>query len=373
VSVTALLVAVVTGAVVVVRAAGARREERHAPSIAAWDRFWREMVAGRETCPEGPIPDDAIVALLAVRESLDPPESLRAAEAIFSTGTDQTLMKRLDALAPAGNGTSGFRPIRGSRQLGAALDTLDDLATARLPAAIPTLTALVHHREEAIRSGALRAASRSIAAMPADTSRTAAALDLLDHIQHTPFTRGSLDEAELLLGDAAEPVIHAVLADPQAEPTLVASCLDSTARLRLESEDPLITPFLRAGRPLEVRAAAFRALATLDSLTPEATKELSQAISDPHDIVRIQAARAARLLPANQVVPSLVGLLGDQSWSVRRAAAETLAAVPGVGVQALVDAARHNPDRYARDMAHQVARDHNVRMLDEYREVPESA
>ncbi len=373
VSAMALLVAVVTAAVIAVRAAGARREERHAPSIAAWERTWREVAAGRTRCPPGPLADDAVIALLAVRESVDPPESDRMAAAISSTGTDRLLMRRLADIAPEGGDASDFRPLRGSRQLGVALDTLDDLATARLPRAVPTLIALTGHHEEAIRVAALRAASRSIAVMPAGKHRTAAALDLLDHIRRTPFARGAVDEAVLLLGAAAESVVRAVLTDPQVGPTLVASCLDSVARLRLDSLGPLIHRYLPDDQPVEVRGAAFRALAALPDLPPDVVTSLRDGLSDPEIVVRVQAARATRLLPAEDAVSALVPMLGDRSWSVRRAAAETLVIVPDLGPRALVRASTDHPDPFARDMASQVVRDHTIREFEDLAAVPESA
>jgi HEAT repeat protein len=373
VSVAALLVAVVTAAVIVVRAAGARREERHAPSIAAWKRTWRDIATGRTPCPAGPLTDDAVIALLAVRESVDPPDSDRVAAAIGSTGTDQVLLSRLADIAPAGADAGGFRRIRGSRQFGIALDTLDDLATARIPRAVPTLVALTDHHEEAIRVAALRAASRSIAVMPAGERRTAAALDLLDHIRRTTFARGALDEGMLLLGAAAEPVIRTVLAHSHAGPTVIASCLDSVARLRIGSVGPLINRYLSDDQPVEVRGAAFRALASLPVFPPEAATNLREGLSDPQDVVRIQAARGTRHMAAEQAVSALVPMLGDRSWSVRRAAAETLVVIPDLGPRALVTATTDHPDPFARDMASQVVRDRAIRELDDITALPESA
>jgi HEAT repeat protein len=83
-------------------------------------------------------------------------------------------------------------------------------------------------------------------------------------------------------------------------------------------------------------------------------------LSDREDIVRTQAARAAYLLPADEAVPALVALLGDQSWWVRRAAGNSLHRVPTAGTAALIRASRDHPDRFARDMAAQVLRDYCV-------------
>jgi hypothetical protein len=62
---------------------------------------------------------------------------------------------------------------------------------------------------------------------------------------------------------------------------------------------------------------------------------------------------------------ALYEALGDRSWWVRRAAAESLAARDAWGVDALKKASVSHPDRFARDMAAQVLLDGGVKLPDE--------
>lgn len=161
----------------------------------------------------------------------------------------------------------------------------------------------------------------------------------------------------MLLEDGAEPLIRAVLDASSSRPELLAAALDGVGRLRLAGLGPLVPAYLDAARALDVRAAAFRALASLPSLPPGAEGALRQGLRDPLDPVRAQASRAARLLPVPEAVGLLGALLADRSWWVRRAAGETLAATGPAGRTALADAARSQPDRFARHMAAQVLAD----------------
>jgi HEAT repeat protein len=86
------------------------------------------------------------------------------------------------------------------------------------------------------------------------------------------------------------------------------------------------------------------------------------ALVDDTEFVRIQAARAAAFVPEANAVTALYEALGDRSWWVRRASAESLLARDAWGISALKKAATSHPDRYAKDMAAQVLLDAGVKV-----------
>lgn len=358
VSLTAALLAVTAGVVVLMRWLEARRDDRTGPLIAAWAERWRLVASGRTGCPTDPLPDEAVEALLEVREEASPDQVDRIAEVMVLSGADEVLMDRLDRIIlPPG------RPVRfweRSRRLGQILDTLDDLARARIPRAAASLVVLVDSTSSVVRTMALRAAARTIGAMRPGGHRTGVLQDFVGCLRRGTFERGALDESLLLLDGGAESVCASVLRRNDDDPKLVASCLETTARLKLDSLTPLIVLHLEDGRPLEVRTAAFRALAGCDALPEGAAAHIRAALAEQVEPVRIQATRSARLLPAAEAVPLLVGMLGDPSWWVRRAAGEALAQIPSHGQAALVGSAGSHPDPFARDMAAQVLRDRRL-------------
>jgi HEAT repeat protein len=108
----------------------------------------------------------------------------------------------------------------------------------------------------------------------------------------------------------------------------------------------------------EVRATALRAVGRLGFLPESSHGIVVTALTDDVDFIRIHATAAARFLPRPQALALLSERLGDRSWWVRRAAADTLVILGPAGLAALGRAARGHPDRFARDIAEQALRDH---------------
>lgn len=358
VTATASLLAVATATLAVLRSAGAGREGRDGRAEGGWSRAWERVLDGLDPCPAGPIDDEARSALLALSESVTGARLRRATAAVRQTGTDAVLTGRLDAVRGARRGRTARRSFawRG-RSTAATLDVLDDLARARLPEALPALLMLVRDRKVQTRLHAVRAAARTISRIDDDGDRSARSRDLLECIGGSGLARGALDETLVLLGRAAPPFVRAVLTDRNSSPPLLASSLDAVARLRLSRLGPLVVSHLDDRAPLDVRAAALRALGSLPGLPAGSDEPLRRALADPVDVVRAQASRAARLLPPSEGLAALNDLLADPSWWVRRAAAEALAAAGPIGRAALRDATRTHPDRFARQMAAQVLAD----------------
>lgn len=371
ISTTALLVAAVTVVMVFLGATGARRDEAETASKARWLATWRAVMEGNRPCPTGNLGRAAIDALLDLRESATGPEAGLAQAVVESSGTDRVLMGRLEGIVADSRRSTLLRALRlpplfrPRPTAASALDTLEDLARARLAESVPLLTALVANGTGARRRQALRAAARSIAVIEDPTAQAAAAVTLLQSLSHRGVPRGELDEALMLLDQAAPAAARAVTARYGASPpeeasfgaTLLAASLDAAGRLGSTAVADLLAPQLRDDRPLEVRAAALRALAAQPSLPPGTEQVLRRALSDPQDVVRTQAAKAVRLFPDGDAARALSALLADPSWWVRLAAGQTLAILGPVGKAALADAALHDRDRYARQMAAQALRD----------------
>jgi HEAT repeats len=360
VSLTAILIAVVTVSVILVRSASTRREERRTPAIAAWRGRWEDVLAGLAECPEPPPSREAVEALLQLREDASATEAEPVASLVVASGAGAVLLARLDAVVEQLNRAWPLRLTGRSHRLGNALDTLDDLARARLPEGVDPLLPLLDSGERAIRTMSLRAVARSIASLDVESDRDHATNLLLEHLRLLEVDRGALEEAILLLEDAAAPLVSSVLASTGEATALTAASLDAAHRLHIDVPAPALAGLLDVDQALEVRAAAFRVLGGLRSLPPEAGRALRAGLHDEAEAVRIHATRAARLLPPDEAVRALDSLLGDPSWWVRRAAAETLPTVPGRGLPALADAARRHPDPFGRQMAAQVARDRGL-------------
>jgi HEAT repeats len=359
VSLTAICLAVVTAVVLGFSAASARREERFGQRVSDWRRRWHEVVEGHARCPEGPLSQEAVTALLEVRESASAANAPIAEAAVRASGADQILLRRLAVVTSR---RAHRRPgvLGWSCNLGTDLDLLDDLARARLPEAVPGLLDLVSEHEPPVRTMALRAAARSIAAIGPGEHRSNASLALLERLRNGGLPRTALDEGLLLLEEAATPVVSAILSDHAADVRLVASALDSAGRLRLVESADLVAARLEVTRPREERAAALRALAAMSVLPVGATSQVRCALSADDEAVRTQAARAAVLLDPSEAVPTLLELLGDRSWWVRRAAGESLSNIAGPGREALLEATSSHHDRFARDMACQLVRERGL-------------
>jgi HEAT repeat protein len=136
----------------------------------------------------------------------------------------------------------------------------------------------------------------------------------------------------------------------------VRAAIDGIGRLKLLVFAEEVMRFL-SDPDDEVRAAALRAVVHLGFL-PEASRgNVVTALTDEVDFIRIHAAAAARFLPRRYALSLLSDRLGDRSWWVRRAAADSLVALGPAGLAELGRAVRAHPDRFARDMAEQALRD----------------
>lgn len=327
------------------------RRERATPMLAVWAERWTAVIFSGETAPPGPLPREAVDVLLSLREVLRGAESERVADLLRSY--------KIPDAALAGSRPSryrlGRRWQRGTRgrRLASRLEALDVLAKARIPESFELLFSFVRDEHPVIRFSALRAAARTVAAMSPGPECDAATRRFTGVIEDLDLPDGVLEDALVLLGDAAPGAVREILSGPPARMRAALSVAGKLGLLSLVAE---IGAQVAAPDP-EVRAAAIRALAQLGYLPPDVEGPVMDALGDSVEFVRTQAVRAVSLLGQDLAVPLIAPLLEDSSWWVRRSAAQTLLRLGARGGAALQDVARVSTDRFAREMAAQILMD----------------
>lgn len=325
-------------------AIGSTKEESRARQQEEWSARWLQVLFGMESLPEAKVSVAARGALLDLAETVNGPEALRVRELMVEHRIQEHLLKALS-----------------KRRMAARLESLEGLAKARLPEALPALLGCIDassHR--AVATLAARAASRTLAAIPAGRERTHLSVSFGESLARAGLPTGVIEEALLLAEEAAVPAARYLLARPKLGSRELRATLDAIGRAMVRELGGAVVAQGDHEDP-EVRAAALRALGRLHVLPPRACALIMNRLADPVGFVRVQATRALGMVRPETAERLCVGLLCDASWWVRKAAAEVLVSLGPAGTDALVAAAASNEDRYARDMAAQVLRDNSTR------------
>jgi HEAT repeat protein len=341
VAVTAVALALLTAYVLAYHGMSRSRERRSQELGKKWTERWIRALEGEGPFPQPPLTKEAQDAALALRELKGGEEGALLASRLEEAGVVEALVRRLE---------SHRRTVR--------LEALEGLARARLPNAFDAVNRHVYHAQALIRLMAARAGARTLAAWTGP-GRSDAAAAFAESLGAIDLPAGAVAELLILLEDAASLVIARLMANPKLPAPLARACLDAIGRLGLS---PLA---YEAGLRIthgdaEVRAAALRAMGRLSRVPMRARDAVIIALVDDTEFVRIQAARAAAFVPEHSALTALYEALGDSSWWVRRASAESLVARDAWGIDALRKAAASHPDRYARDMAAQVLLDAEI-------------
>ncbi len=318
-----------------------RSRERHqASQLEAWTEVWVRALYRTGPLPPMPLPRPGLRAGLEMRELLG--------------GEDGRAFAGL--LERAGVGDDLLASLR-SRGRVRRLEALDGLGWARFPSAFnPLLDHVRTAPSEVERLMASRAAARTLAEFPAGPERESGAAAFAGTLARSGLPAGAAGEMLLLLDKAAPPVLERPLAIPELPVPLLRAGVDAIGRLGLV--DLSGVPAGVAAHPdPEVRASALRAMGRIGTLPGDAGESVVRSLHDDIEFVRVQATRAAGLLPRRTALPALWNGLGDPSWWVRRASAESLHRLGEPGALTLRQAAARHPDRFARDMAAQVLRD----------------
>lgn len=353
VAVTALVVVTVSGYNIGLHVLSARGDRGQRQRLEQWTDRWVSVLFEGHTPPPGPLPSEAVDTLLDLREHLVGTEGERVEWLVRRYRLGEELVRRTRS--------SGG----GRRRLSARLEALESLAKARLPYSFEPLLDLLDDREASVRLMAMRSLARTLARMPAGPGRDRAGDQLAQAILVADLPSGAVEGALLLLEGAAPRVMRQLLESAgrdavglprEIRAALAAHVLDAIGRLKILELSPEAARYTVHPQP-EVRAAALRALGRLGILPPDTEPALRAALHDPVEFVRVQAARAAMLLPRDDARAVLWDLLGDDSWWVRRSAADALLRLGKEGPAALEHAGMAHPDRYARHMAVQVLLD----------------
>lgn len=343
VAVTAAALALLTAYVLAYHGMSRSRERRSQELRKKWTERWTRALDGDGPFPRPPLTKEALDAALALRELRGGEDGAILVSKLEEAGVVEALVRRLE---------SHRRTVR--------IEALESLARARLPKAFDAINRYVYHSQALVRLMAARAAARTLAAWTGH-GRPDAAAAFAESLRSIDLPAGGVAEILILLEDAASLVIARLMANPKLAPPLARACLDAIGRLGL-SALAYETGLRIKNRDPEVRAAALRAMGRLGRVPMRARDAVIIALADDTEFVRIQAARAAAFVPEQNAVTALYEALGDRSWWVRRASAESLSARGAWGIDALRKAAASHHDRYARDMAAQVLLDAGVEL-----------
>lgn len=320
-----------------------RRDLRYAHDVRSWTDRWIDVLFAGSAPPPGPLPPAAVDAILDLGESVRGDAATTIRELVVAYGIDTSLISQVK-LAPA------VRPEGPATRIGA----LERLARARSPEAVSTLMAAADDPDRAVRVMAVRALVRSASTIPDAAARQAATERIVDLLRASEVSGSALDEALQLLEDAAPFAVSYILGDAgRFGPRFVCAALDAIGRLGLSEFVHTVASFADHRR-IAVRAAAIRSLTDLGRIPSNALPAIRQGLHDRNEVVRIEAARSARLLDPEIAVQALRPLLEDGAWTVRRVAAASLAAVGEPGRTALTETALEHRDPHARSAASEV-------------------
>lgn len=306
-------------------------------AVATWIDWWREGLLDRTDDPPGRLPDAAIEAFLRLREAATDASSLDALGGRY--GVREALARDLEN-------------ARGPDLARA----LEDVGRGRIASALDLVLSHLDPRvHPVVRRAALRAAARIHSALSPHGRREGAEA-FVAALRSCGLPAEVVAEALGLLGAAAPAILPPLLSDPSLPPSILRGAIRAAGRLRSHPFVHLLQAF--ASHPdAEARAAAWRALVSIGRLPPAGADLIRASVRDDEAFVRVHATRAAGLLPVGDAIEVLWGRLGDRSWWVRLAAAETLRGLGSEGEESLAQAAARHPDAFARDMARQHAQE----------------
>jgi HEAT repeat protein len=325
------------------------RRDRNEHDRIVWSDRWIDIVFGEAEAPHGPLPKAAVDSLLDLRESLVGEPAEMVGSLMRDYGVETGLIEQLEQ-----SRATSKTVIKPSRALDRRLEVLDDLGRAQTPRAVPTLLRIAADPEPAARLAGIRALARSVAAIPTESERRAVAPEVLRVLQDAELSMGALSEAMELLGPAAQHVVGPILERPQRYGNrMLTAAIDTVGHLRMEEFSGDVARFASSKRT-SIRLAAIHALTKVDRLPPSAAPSIQSAFRDRNASIRIEAARAAKLLETKTAIYHLEELLCDDDWTVRRVAATTLAGLGGPGIRTLIATSLVHGDHRARSIATQV-------------------
>lgn len=338
---------------IVSHAIRSRRQTRDEQVRRVWSDRWIDVVFGEAEVPVGPLPRPAVASLLDLRESLIGEPAEMVGSLMRDYGIESGLIESLEATHRT-NASGQKTVIKPRRTLDRRLELLDELGRARTPKAVPTLMSAASDPEPEARHAGMRALARSVAAIGSEAERQAVAPEVVKVLHDARLSMGALAEAMELLGPAAQHVVAPVLERPHRYGNrMLIAALDTVGHLRLDELAEQAARFA-SSRRIPVRLAALHALTKLERLPVAVAPTIQRAFHDRNPAIRVEAARAAKLLDTKTAIYYLEELLCDEDWTVRRVAATTLAGLGGPGIRTLIATSLVHGDHRARSITTQV-------------------
>ncbi len=210
------------------------------------------------------------------------------------------------------------------------------------PESIPYLVSLIDHRRLDVRLMAGYALGRlgDVRAIQPLLQETA---------QANVWIRIRLLEVVQNMRDKALPALRKTLRE-SATPEILALCIETLGQSKDEQSAPLIMEFC-THPDMEVSLKAIKALGEIRYLP--ALELLMDLLKDERWQIKALACKSLGNMGDVRAVDGLSEKLGDAHWWVRSNAAGAMARLELEGVRKLLEAARSDPDRFARDAARQ--------------------
>jgi bilin biosynthesis protein len=257
------------------------------------------------------LPDDVAIAQATI-------------DALIERVTEQIT---LDTFDPEDHQTiqqlvEGFADARGMVRLRLA-ETLAEIGDPTTPF---LLAALAHHANPVVR----RAAAKTITLI-ADPVAIPTLVHSLLHDEDT-VVQGSSVGALARMGEAAVPVLLEILAAPEHPESTKGHAAWALAFIGSEAKHLLYREI--HSPTAEIRYAVVGAIAKVAQETPSETQAfevLMNALTDPAEMVRDEAASALGNLGYRPAIPNLVTLLQHPAWETRKAAVLALMKIGGDG------------------------------------------
>lgn len=312
------------------------REQAHLDAVEIWTKRWVDALFGGAEVPEGRVPRAGREALIRLVGNLEGIEFVRAGALLERHGVVDALLEQF-----------------ASRRLHRRLEAVELLSVARPARAFASLIAAINDQRPEVRVRAARGGARILGTMPPGPGRDRCGEIFARRLSDAELSSVVFEEMLLLCEGAATVPVSLLVHSRRSE--LAVAAFNTAGRLKMRFLHNRALMGTGHHDP-EIRAASFRCLSRLGPVGPAGSQLIRRGFKDPASFVRVNAARAATCAVEDEVLPGLWMLLGDQSWWVRRAAAEGLAEIGSCGRIRLLDAVVDHSDRFARDVALQVAK-----------------
>jgi len=156
-------------------------------------------------------------------------------------------------------------------------------------------------------------------------------------------------------GPSAIDPLLGILDNPEAPDSELTIAVRVSGMLRAKAALPRLLKLLRHSA-VDVRLNCVRALASIGDTA--AILPISELAKDPAWEVRNSVMHALGGMRTKEYVPLFVQCLTDLAWWVRYSAAQALYKAGDAGMEALLNAAGHHADHFARDISRQILQEH---------------